>query len=126
MLDNDLLMRLVETGLIGLAAYLLMLLIAIGAAVPAIRGHDSSRAPPALAIAAAAGAFLVLSALFDIMSFPHGPYILMVLLGFLAVIVGDEEGRSRGRVRLEASQATDTGPKPPVAGEPEPSVPVLA
>lgn len=126
-LDNDLLMRLVETGLIGLAAYVLMLLIAIGAAIPAIRGRDSSRAPPALAIAAAAGAFLVLSALFDIMSFPHGPYILMVLLGFLAVIVGDEEGRPRRRRRLGASRAANAGPKPPpVADEPEPSVPVLA
>jgi hypothetical protein len=99
-LDNDLLMRVVETGLLGLAAYVLMLLLAIGAAVPVIRGRDPSRAPPALAIAAAAGAFLVLSALFDIMSFPHGPYILMILFGFLAVIVGEEEGRPRGRRRL--------------------------
>ena len=90
-LDNDLLMRVVETGLIGLAAYLLMLALSIAAAVPIIRRRDPTRAPPALAIAAAAGAFLVLSALFDIMSFPHGPYILMTLFGLLAVLVTDEE-----------------------------------
>jgi hypothetical protein len=126
-LDNDLLMRLVETGVIGLAAYLLMLLLAIGAATPIIRRRDPSRAPPALAIAAATGAFLVLSALFDIMSFPHGPYILMILFGFLAVIVADEEASRRGRGRLRAVRPADLPSDPSPAGsEKEPSVPVLA
>lgn len=91
-LDNDLLMRLVETGLVGLAAYVLMLALTIAAAVPIVRGRDPSRAPPALAIAAAGASFLALSALFDIMSFPHGPYVLMILFGFLAVMVADESG----------------------------------
>jgi hypothetical protein len=125
-LDNDLLMRVVETGLLGLAAYLLMLLLTITVAVPIIRGRDPSRAPPALAIAAAAGAFLVLSALFDIMSFPHGPYILMILFGFLAVIVADEEGRPREAVGARTSGGADVSPDPAPAGEPEPPVPVLA
>ncbi len=120
-LDNDLLMRLVETGLVGLAAYLLMLVLAIAAAVPIIRRRDPSRAPPALAIAAAAGAFLVLSALFDIMSFPHGPYILMILFGFLAVIVADEERRPRAPRRV-----TERDHAPPRAKEPAEPVPALS
>jgi len=89
-LDNQLLMQLIETGIVGLLAYVLMLALAVGSAVPIIRRREPGRAPPALAIAAATGAFLVLSALFDIMSFPHGPYILMIMLGLLAVLVADE------------------------------------
>jgi len=113
-LDNDLLMRLVETGVVGVAAYLLMLLLGIGAAVPIIRRREPGRAPPALAIAAAAAAFLVLSALFDIMSFPHGPYILMIMLGLLAVLVAEEgrgpDERRRRRpeeLRVEPEQGLD-------------------
>lgn len=90
-LDNDLLMRIVETGLVGLAAYLFMLLMAIGVATPMIRSRISGRAEPALAIAAATGAFLMLSVLYDVMSFPQAPYLLMVLFGFLAVLVGARE-----------------------------------
>jgi hypothetical protein len=124
-LDNDLLMRVIETGLVGLAAYLLMLALSIAAAVPIIRRRDPTRAPPALAIAAATGAFLVLSALFDIMSFPHGPYILMTLFGFLAVLVADEERlpfRPRG---LEPAEAPGAPTQPPDA-ERAGSEPVLA
>lgn len=92
-LDNDLLMRIVETGLVGLLAYILMLGLTISTAVPIIRGRDPNWGPPALAIAAAAGAFLMLSVLFDIFSFPHGPYILMTLFGFLAAIVAADGRR---------------------------------
>ena len=61
----------------ALAAFVLMLLLVFAAAVPLIRGRDPNRAEVGLIVAAAAIAFLVLSALFDVMSFPHGPYILM-------------------------------------------------
>jgi hypothetical protein len=85
-LDNDMLMRLVETGVVGLVAWLLMLIGIIVIAAPLIRGGDRHRGPPALAIAAAAAAFLVMSVLFDIMSFPQTPYILVALAGMLAVL----------------------------------------
>jgi hypothetical protein len=48
----------------------------------------------ALACAAAAVAFLVVSFLFDTLSFPHVPYIFLSLAGLLAVVVrpdGTEE-----------------------------------
>lgn len=86
-LDNDLLVRLVETGLVGLLAYVSMIVLAMVAAAPIIRGRDPTLSASALAIAAAAAAFLVLSALFDIMAFPHAPYILMTFMGFLAAIL---------------------------------------
>jgi O-antigen ligase len=87
-LDNELLARVVETGVVGLIAFVMMIVLVIAIAAPIIRGRDAVLAPAALAIAAAAGAFLVLAVLFDVMSFPHTPYILMTLVGFLAVMVG--------------------------------------
>jgi O-antigen ligase len=107
-LDNDLLLRIVETGLVGLAAFILMIGLVFATAAPIIRRRDSVRAPPALAIAAAAGAFLVLSDLFDIMSFPHTPYILMTLLGLLAIIAtSSEEEDRRARARPPDAVAAD-------------------
>jgi hypothetical protein len=49
------------------------------------RGPDDSRV--ALAAAATAVAFFVVSTLFDVMSFPHCPYILLWMAGLLAVTV---------------------------------------
>jgi hypothetical protein len=129
-LDNDLLMRLVETGIVGLAAYVLMLVLAIAAAVPIVRGRDLSRAPPALVVVAATAAFLVLSALFDIMSFPHGPYLLMILFGFLAVLVAERDEppvpAAPSRVELPHSRIHhqidgEYGTEPALAGERSPS-----
>jgi hypothetical protein len=49
------------------------------------RSPDDSRV--ALAAAATAVSFLVISTLFDVMSFPHCPYILLWMAGLLAVVV---------------------------------------
>ncbi len=126
-LDNDLLMRLVETGVVGVGAYLLMLFLAIGAAVPIIRRREPGRAPPALAIAAATGAFLVLSALFDVMSFPHGPYILMIMFGLLAVLVADESRAPAGaRRRLPAELGVEAEQRLDLPLERVPAADVLA
>lgn len=110
-LDNDLLMRLVESGIVGLVAFVLMVLAIIAAAAPIIRSRDPARAPPALAIAAGAAPFLVLSDLFDIMAFPHAPYILFTLAGLLAVIVGVEQRRPARAGRRAAA--------PPRPGDPD-------
>ena len=94
-LDNDLLTRLVESGIVGLVTFVLIIVVIIAVAAPIIRSRDPARAPPALAIAAGAAPFLVLSALFDIMSFPHAPYILFTLAGLLAVIASADRRRPR-------------------------------
>ena len=91
-LDSEVLNRLVEMGVLGLIAYLLMIVLVIAAARSLIRSPDRAWAGPALAVAAAAVAFLVLSTLFDVLSFPHVPYIFLSLAGLLAVMV-----RSPGR-----------------------------
>ncbi len=42
-------------------------------------------------VAASAVSFLVLTFLFDVSSFPHVPYLLMVMVGLLAVVLSDQE-----------------------------------
>ena len=86
-LDSDVLSRLVDTGVIGLLALIMMPLAILFVARGPIRARHAEWSPPALAIAAAAVSFLVVEFLFDVSSFPHAPYILMTLAGFLAVIV---------------------------------------
>lgn len=117
-LDNELLTRLVESGIVGVLAFILVIVTIIGVAAPIIRSRDPSRAPPALAIAAAALPFLVLAGLFDEMSFPHAPYALLTLAGLLAVLASDpspagsldhrrlpETARSEFELTPEASRA---------------------
>jgi hypothetical protein len=86
-LDSEILQRLIETGVIGLLAYLLMGVAVVAAARRTIASRHSDWAPPALVGAAAAVSFIVVSALFDVMSFPHVPYIFLYLAGFVAVAV---------------------------------------
>ena len=85
-LDSEALNRVVDTGVVGIVAYLLMLGSILFCARPLIRDRDNPLAKLALAVSAATVAFLTLSFLFDVTSFPHTPYILMSLAGFLAVM----------------------------------------
>jgi hypothetical protein len=85
-LDMELLRQLIEVGVIGLLAYLAMGLTVVAVARGPIRARDRYDAPIALAAAAAAVCFVVVSTLFDVMSFPHVPYIFLWMAALLAVI----------------------------------------
>jgi O-antigen ligase len=106
-LDNELLGRLIEQGIVGLIAFVLMIVAIIVVAAPIIRSRDPARAPPALAIAAGAAPFLVLSDLFDIMSFPHATYIVLTLAGLLAVIARADRPRPKIADRDAATRRSD-------------------
>lgn len=86
-LDNELLGRLVEGGVLGLIAYGLMLLSIVGVALGPIRRNEPG--PTSIGLVAAAGAIgaLVLSVLYDFIGFPHGPYILFSIAGLLVAVV---------------------------------------
>ena len=85
-LDMELLRQLVEVGVLGLLAYLAMGATVVAVARRPIRTRDPEDAPVGLVAAAAAVCFLVLSTLFDVMSFPHVPYIFLWMAALLAVI----------------------------------------
>jgi hypothetical protein len=84
-LDMELLRQIIEVGVVGLLIYLAMGVAVIAVARGPIRARGRD-APVALAVAAAAVCFLVVSTLFDVMSFPHVPYIFLWMAAILAVI----------------------------------------
>ena len=94
-LDSEILSRLVDSGVIGLLSLIFMIVCIVLAARGLIRSRHPVWAPPALSVAAAAVAFLVLAFLFDVSSFPHTPYILMSLAGLLAVMLSQPEEEPR-------------------------------
>lgn len=96
-LDSDLLLRTVETGIVGLGAFLLMIITVIAAAAGEVRTRGPRGSPVAITAAAAAAAFLSLTALFDEWSFPHAPYVFMILAGFLAASMGAPAGYAKRR-----------------------------
>lgn len=84
-LDNQYLMLLVETGLIGLAAYLLVIAVSLRTAHRAIRARDRLRSAPALAALAAITSYAVANQLYDAFSFPQGAYAFFFLAGLVVV-----------------------------------------
>jgi O-antigen ligase len=85
LLDNQYLLLLIETGVLGLAAFVAMVLAVVRVAHPVIRSGDPVRGPPALACAAVAFAMLVATTLFDILSFPQLPYLFLFIAALAAV-----------------------------------------
>lgn len=83
-LDNNYLGLLLETGAIGLAAFVAMILSVWGTAIRGLRSMGAARAGPLLAVSAATSAFAVSMALFDAMSFVPVPYFFFFLAGLLA------------------------------------------
>jgi hypothetical protein len=89
-LDMELLRQIVEVGVLGLIVYVLLAVAVIAVALRPIRTRGQD-APVALAVAATAVCFLVVSTLFDVMSFPHVPYIFLFMAAMLAVITTTPE-----------------------------------
>ena len=104
LLDNQYLATLLQTGYLGFAAFLAVWLATIGTAHAAARSRDPARGPPALAAAAAAAAFGVSAALFDVMAFPHVPYqfFFAAALGVVAAQAHRAPAKERARTPLAA------------------------
>lgn len=85
-LDNQMLDNLIDTGVIGEVAFLVVPLAVMAVALPLSRSRLNPRARDALAAGSAGLVFLIVSCLFDDMSFPHVPYIFLTAAGFTAVL----------------------------------------
>jgi hypothetical protein len=92
-LDSEILGRLVETGVLGLAAFLLVAVSVILISRKTISRRDSRWAPAALCGTAAAVAFLVVATLFDVMSVPHGTDVFLYMAGLAVIVSGPGEER---------------------------------
>lgn len=87
-LDMELLRQLIEVGVIGLLAYIMLVVAVVAVARGPIRARRSDDSPVALVVAAVAVCFLMVSTLFDVMSFPHVPYLFLLMAALLAVMTG--------------------------------------
>jgi hypothetical protein len=94
-LDSEILHRIVETGVLGLLAFLLMGASVIFSARATIGSRDPTWSPLALVGAAAAACFMVISALYDSLSFPHATYVFLYMAGLVAVVVGRPKEREQ-------------------------------
>ncbi len=88
--DSQILDSLVETGVVGLLAYLAMMVTVFAVARSLFRrwGGESEFGRAAVPLAVGAIVFLLASFLYDAMSFPHGPYIFLTYAAFVAVLAG--------------------------------------
>jgi O-antigen ligase len=87
-LDSEILGRLVETGVLGLAAFLMIGLSVILVLRKTVSARDPHFAPAALCGVAAAVVLLVLATLYDEMAVPHAPYVFLYLAGLAVAVAG--------------------------------------
>jgi O-antigen ligase len=116
-LDNEYLGELFQVGLVGLLAYLAMVIGPLFTAHRVIR-RDASRAPPMVAAAAGCAAYAVVSATFDAMSFPQAPYAFLFAAGLIAAAgaaIGDNEPATTETALVRAHRGLDRTRIPPVA-----------
>jgi hypothetical protein len=115
LLDNQYLGIRMGTGLLGFAGYIGLIVGAFGVAHLGIRARDRIRSPIALAAAATAAVFAVVSSLFDILAFPQVPYMFLTAAA-LAVAATRKTGS-------EAAPAPRSVPAWPPVPRPEPAAP---
>jgi len=93
--DSDIILPLIETGVLGLAAFLMIPLSLISVARKKASDLDPTYSTPALVGVSAAATLLCLATLYSFMSLPHGPDVFMYLAGLAVVAVGSD-GEPRG------------------------------
>jgi O-antigen ligase len=96
-LDNEYLDELFQVGVIGLVAYLAIIVSALVTAHPLIRA-GGDRAPPVLAAAAGCAAYATVSATFDALAYPQAPYMFLFAAGLITV-TAKERAALGGAVR---------------------------
>jgi hypothetical protein len=90
--DDEYIDQIWEVGVVGLLAYIGMILAPIVIARRAIRSRDPVISSLSLAGAGACFSFLVANALFDTLSFPQAPYMFFIVAALTTVAAGGPEG----------------------------------
>ncbi len=118
-LDNQYLDLLITVGAIGTLLYLAIFAAMISAARPLIRDpdrHDPRRASLALAAMVTVIAAAIGSALFDVLSFPHVPYILFFVAAMILALREASPTHEPARL-LVAPPAGHAGPRARIIDE---------
>jgi hypothetical protein len=77
--DNEYLGQLYQVGVLGLIAFMALILTPLLVVRPQLRSDHPLRGPPALAAGAACMAFAVAAALYDILTFSQAPYAFLFM-----------------------------------------------
>lgn len=94
-LDNEWLGRIIETGIIGAVAYLLLILAVVGVAHRASRMKDPLRRGLGVSVAASVAVYALTNGVFDALAFPQAPYMFFFVAALIAVAVRDGYGPPR-------------------------------
>jgi hypothetical protein len=119
-LDSEALSRLVDTGMVGLLALFGVLVTIIAVSSGLLHTGDRRWSAPAIVAAPAALAYLVLSFLFDVSSFPHAPYILMGIAGLVAATAAARYAGEPAPELADRVEATRVPPRYIEHGAPDP------
>lgn len=98
LLDNEYLKLAIDTGLLGIVSYVVMIAVAMGLALTALSLGRRHRGPPVAAVAAGLAVLAVANGLFDALGFPQMAYMFF-LLAAIAVVACQEAGRVRNAAR---------------------------
>ncbi len=90
-LDSEILNRLIETGVLGLAAFVFVPIAVILIARRTVSERHPRWAPAALCGVAAAVCFLVISTLYDVMAVPHAPDVFLYMAGLVVAVVAQQD-----------------------------------
>lgn len=90
-LDSQILDQLITTGVVGLIAYLGMMVTTFATARPVFRTRGSPHSTLMLGLGVSAIVFFASSFLYDAMGFPHVPYIFLTFAGFVSVLATEHE-----------------------------------
>jgi hypothetical protein len=126
-LDNQYLDLLITVGAIGTLLYLAIFAAMISAARPLIRDpdrHDPRRASLALAAMVTVVSAAIGSALFDVLSFPHVPYLLFFVGAMILALREASPAHEPARL-LRVPPVGESGPRARVIDEYEPLRPCL-
>jgi hypothetical protein len=85
-LDNEYLATIIGIGLIGLVVYIAILVATMTAAHGTIRGPDPRRARYALAASATVAVLATATFLFNVLAFPHVPYLFFFIAGLVVAL----------------------------------------
>ncbi len=108
-LDSEVLVRLIEMGVLGLAAFILLGVSVIACARRTIHSRHPIRGTAALAGAAAAAVFLMLAFLFDSTAFAQVPYIFLCFAAFVAALIRRPEQSVRHTSATPPAPEVDAG-----------------
>jgi hypothetical protein len=106
--DNEYLGELYQVGVIGLLAFLALIVTPVILARKVVRSENPFRGPPALAAASGIIAFAVAASLYDILTFPQAPY-LFLFLAAMCVTAASEERVASIPARLVGRRARVRG-----------------